>query len=92
MNRGLENKNCADVKMLYTEKRESKAPTAIIKLDKRLPILADALKTSSVSTPVVSLRSSSSRRLNARAGTTIGSFFLLFFFFGISPTTIVQVE
>jgi len=86
MNKGLEDKNCAEVRMPYTESRESSAPITIIRLDKRLPIFADALKTSRVSTSVVSFRSSSSRCLKPGAATTIS---FLFFFFGISTTTIV---
>jgi len=74
--------------MPYTERRESKTPTAIIKLDKRLPIFADTLKTSSASTPVVSFRDSPLGCLKAGTATII--FFL--FFFSISPTTFVQVE
>ncbi len=89
MNRGFESKNCVDVKMLYTEKRERKTPTVIIGMDKPLPIFPDASKTFAVSVPIVSFRSSS-RRLKAGAATTISFFFL---FFDISTTTmIVQVE
>ncbi len=90
MNIGLETRNCAEVRMLYTERRESKTPTMIIKLDKRLPIFADASKTSRASSTVVSLRSFSSRRLKAGAATTIS--FLFLFFFDNSRTTFVQVE
>jgi len=82
MDRGSENKNCVEVRIPYKEKRESKAPTAIIKIDKSLPTFSDALKTSSASTLVVSSRSASFRRLKDGEATTIS--FLFFFFFDIS--------
>ncbi len=58
------NRNSMEVKMLITERRESKAPTTIIKLDKGLSIFSATSKTSHASTPVVSLRSASSLDLN----------------------------
>jgi len=81
MDRGSENKNGVEVRMPYKEKKESRVPTAIIKLDKILPTFPDILKTSIASTPVVSSRSASFRRLKDGAATTI---FLLFLFLGIS--------
>ncbi len=81
MDRGSENRNGVEVRMPYKEKRESKAPTAIIKIDKSLPSFSDALKTSSASTPVVSFRSASFRRLKDGEATTVS---FLFLFFGIS--------
>ena len=83
MKKGLENEPSAETRMAYTEKRESEAPTMIIKADKYLPIFMDALETSNASTPVVSLRRGSSFRSRSGGATTI-SFLLLFF--GISPT------
>lgn len=84
--RGLENVNSMEVRMPYTERRESKAPTVIIKPDKRPPIFSDTSKTLSASTPVVSFRSAGFLDLKG-AGTTISFvFFLFLFFFGISPT------
>jgi len=77
IDRGSENKNGVEVRMPYKEKRESKAPTAIIKLDKSLPTFSDALKMSSASTLVVSSRSASFRFLRDVAATTIS--FLFFF-------------
>ena len=77
INKGSENENSAEVEIPYKDRRESKAPAGIIKKDKTLLIFSDALKTSSVSKPVVSLRSSNSRFPRAGASTTI-SFFLRF--------------
>ena len=82
INKGSEKENSAEVKIPYKDMMESKAPEGIIKKDKALPIFLDALKTSSVSTPVVSLRSSNSR-VRAGASTTISFFFRL----GIQLTT-----
>jgi len=78
IDRGSENKNGVEVRMPYKEKRESKAPTAIIKLDKSLPTFSDALKTSSASTLVVSSRSASFRFLKDGEATTISFLFLFF--------------
>jgi len=60
INKGSENENSIDVKIPYKDRREIKAPTGSIKKDKALPIFCDALKTSSASALVVSLRSSNS--------------------------------
>ena len=83
INKGSEKENSAEVKILYKDMMESKAPEGIIKKDKALPIFFDVLKTSSVSTPVVSLRSSESRLPKEGASTTISFFFR----FGIQLTT-----
>jgi len=83
INKGSEKENSAEVKIPYKDIMESKAPAGIIKKDKALPIFLDALKTSSVSTPVVSLRSSDSRLPKEGALTTFLSFF---FRFGIQLT------
>jgi hypothetical protein len=60
INKGSANENSIEVKIPYKDRREIKAPTGSIKKDKALPIFCDALKTSSASTLVVSLRSSNS--------------------------------
>jgi len=75
INRGSENENSAEIRIPYRDRSESKAPAGIIKKDKALPIFPEALKTSRVSLPVVSLISSCSRRATAGAETTIGFFF-----------------
>jgi len=83
INKGSEKENSAEVKIPYKDIMESKAPEGIIKKDKALPIFLDAIKTSSVSTPVVSLRSFDSRFPKEGASTTISFFFR----FGIQFTT-----
>lgn len=83
MNRGSENENFAEIKIPYKDKKENKIPAGIIRKDKALLIFSDALKTSSVSTPVVSVISSGSRLPNAGASTTI----FFFFCFDIQLTT-----
>jgi hypothetical protein len=74
-NKGSEKENVIDVKIPNRDRRESKAPVGITIKDKNLPIFSDALKTSKVSTPVVSLKSSNSRLPKAGASTTIFLFF-----------------
>jgi hypothetical protein len=76
-NKGSEKENVTDVKIPNRDKRESKAPVGIIKRDKSSLIFSDILKTSRISTPVVSLKSSDFRLPKAGASTTI---FLLFRF------------
>jgi hypothetical protein len=90
--RGLENVNSIEVKMPYTEKKKSKAPTGIIKPDKRLPIFPDALNTSNASFPVVSFRSTGFSYLKGASTTISFVFFLFLFFFGISTTKNVETE
>ena len=57
--RGLENVNSVEVRMLTTERMESKAPTMIINPDKPLPIFSATLRTSHASAQAVSFRSGS---------------------------------
>jgi hypothetical protein len=73
--KGSEKENVTDVKIPNRDRKESKKPVESIKKDKNLPIFSDTLKTSKVSTPVVSLRSSNSRLPKAGASTTIFLFF-----------------
>ena len=76
-NKGCEKKSWDEEKDMIIERVEKKAPAEIIKIDSRLLILANALKTSNASTPVVSSKSFSFFGLRAGESTLISS---LFFF------------